>query len=157
MDGPCETDNDTDEDIDVLPDQFGGFKKRFLLRKPPDRREPERPTKPTRTQNAPETQAKRTQSDDILQDIQYLKNIYGQAPGEDARPIPYAEAAKLFQKVETWARQVHTPRLYKMIHKIHHLYSAPFGLAAEYTSPIEVMILGFGTVGCPILWCALNG
>jgi hypothetical protein len=33
---------------------------------------------------------------------------------------------------------------YKAIHKIHHQYSAPFGLAAEYASPIEVMILGFG-------------
>ena len=44
-----------------------------------------------------------------------------------------------------------------MIHKIHHQYSTPFGLAAEYTSPIEVMILGFETVGCPILWCVLTG
>jgi methylsterol monooxygenase len=54
-------------------------------------------------------------------------------------------------------RALHTSRLYKMTHKIHHQYSAPFGLAAEYTSPIEVMILGFGTVGYAILWCALNG
>ena len=46
---------------------------------------------------------------------------------------------------------------YKMIHELHHQYSAPFGLAAEYASPIEVMMLGFGTVGCPILWCALTG
>jgi methylsterol monooxygenase len=38
--------------------------------------------------------------------------------------------------------------MYKMIHKIHHQYSVPFGLAAEYTSPIEAMVLGFGTVGC---------
>jgi methylsterol monooxygenase len=30
-------------------------------------------------------------------------------------------------------------------------------LAAEYASPIEVMILGFGTVSCPILWCAFTG
>jgi len=86
--------------------EFNGFKKVFLLKKPPDRREPERPTEPTRAQDAPETQARRTQSDDILNDIQYLKNVYGQALGEDARPIPYAEAAKLFQKVETWACQI---------------------------------------------------
>lgn len=46
--------------------------------------------------------------------------------------------------------------LYKNIHKIHHQYSAPFGLAAEYASPIEVMVLGFGTVGCPIVWCAIT-
>ncbi|KAI4664592.1 uncharacterized protein J4E79_002889 [Alternaria viburni] len=46
--------------------------------------------------------------------------------------------------------------LYKNIHKIHHQYSAPFGLAAEYASPIEVMILGFGTVGVPIVFCAIT-
>lgn len=46
--------------------------------------------------------------------------------------------------------------LYKNIHKIHHQYSAPFGLAAEYASPIEVMVLGFGTVSCPIIWCAIT-
>ena len=46
--------------------------------------------------------------------------------------------------------------LYKNIHKIHHQYSAPFGMAAEYASPIEVMMLGFGTVGVPILWCVVT-
>lgn len=57
-----------------------------------------------------------------------------------------------------WAhRAMHASSfLYKNIHKIHHQYSAPFGLAAEYASPIEVMVLGFGTVGCPIVWCALT-
>ena len=44
-----------------------------------------------------------------------------------------------------------------MIHKIHHQHSAPFGLAAEYASPIEVLFLGIGTVVCPILWVALTG
>jgi methylsterol monooxygenase len=48
------------------------------------------------------------------------------------------------------------PYLYKNIHKIHHQYSAPFGLAAEYASPIEVMMLGFGTVIVPILWCVVT-
>ncbi|RJE16731.1 C-4 methylsterol oxidase, partial [Aspergillus sclerotialis] len=42
-------------------------------------------------------------------------------------------------------RVLHLPRLYKMIHKLHHQYSAPFGLAAEYASPLETMILAFGT------------
>jgi methylsterol monooxygenase len=57
-----------------------------------------------------------------------------------------------------WAhRAMHASSfLYKNIHKIHHQYSAPFGIAAEYASPIEVMILGFGTVGCPIVWCAIT-
>jgi len=49
------------------------------------------------------------------------------------------------------------PYLYKKVHKIHHQYSAPFGLAAEYASPIEVMMLGFGTVGVPVVWCVLTG
>jgi len=57
-----------------------------------------------------------------------------------------------------WAhRAMHASSfLYKNIHKIHHQYSAPFGLAAEYASPIEVMILGFGTVGVPIVFCAIT-
>lgn len=54
-------------------------------------------------------------------------------------------------------RVLHTKRFYKMIHKLHHQYSAPFGLAAEYASPLEVMILAFGTVGIPIIWCAITG
>ncbi|KAK0936900.1 C-4 sterol methyl oxidase, partial [Friedmanniomyces endolithicus] len=56
-----------------------------------------------------------------------------------------------------WAhRALHWGPLYKNIHKIHHQYSAPFGLAAEYASPIEVMILGLGTISAPILWCAIT-
>ena len=54
-------------------------------------------------------------------------------------------------------RALHWGPLYKNIHKIHHQYSAPFGLAAEYASPIEVMLLGIPTVGTPILWCAITG
>ncbi|KAF2473494.1 uncharacterized protein BDR25DRAFT_302367 [Lindgomyces ingoldianus] len=53
-------------------------------------------------------------------------------------------------------RAMHWGPLYKNIHKIHHQYSAPFGLAAEYASPIEVMVLGLGTVGVPIAWCAIT-
>ncbi|KAK3951268.1 hypothetical protein QBC32DRAFT_315062 [Pseudoneurospora amorphoporcata] len=53
-------------------------------------------------------------------------------------------------------RALHYGPLYKAIHKIHHTYSAPFGLAAEYASPIEVMLLGIGTVGSPILWVSFT-
>jgi methylsterol monooxygenase len=53
-------------------------------------------------------------------------------------------------------RAFHWGPLYKYVHKIHHKYSAPFGLAAEYASPIEVMALGLGTVGSPILWVAIT-
>lgn len=70
------------------------------------------------------------------------------------------QIAIFFVMEDTWHywshRALHTPKLYKMIHKIHHQYSAPFGLAAEYASPIEVLLLGFGTVVCPILWCAVT-
>ena len=54
-------------------------------------------------------------------------------------------------------RALHWGPLYKNIHKIHHTYSAPFGLAAEYASPIEVMLLGAGSVGIPILWVLFTG
>lgn len=71
------------------------------------------------------------------------------------------QIAIFFVLEDTWHywshRLLHWGPLYKAIHKIHHQYSAPFGLAAEYASPIEVMCLGFGTVGCPIVWCALTG
>ncbi|KKA27670.1 hypothetical protein TD95_001240 [Thielaviopsis punctulata] len=53
-------------------------------------------------------------------------------------------------------RTLHYGPLYKAIHKLHHYYSAPFGLAAEYASPIEVMLLGVGTVGSPALWVYLT-
>ena len=48
---------------------------------------------------------------------------------------------------------LHTGILYKHIHKIHHKYSAPFGLAAEFAHPAEVFILGTGTLLGPLLYC----
>ncbi|KAB5588949.1 C-4 methylsterol oxidase [Ceratobasidium theobromae] len=47
---------------------------------------------------------------------------------------------------------LHYGPLYKHIHKVHHKYSAPFGLAAEYAHPAEVFILGMGTIGGPLLY-----
>jgi hypothetical protein len=88
--------------INYLP-QFNSFKKGFLLKESPDpsdRREPEKSTGPTRAQTAPKTQAKRIEGDSILHYIRYLRNTFGPAPKEDARPILYAEAAKLFKRVE---------------------------------------------------------
>lgn len=70
------------------------------------------------------------------------------------------QIAIFFILEDTWHywshRAFHWGPLYKSVHKIHHKYSAPFGLAAEYASPIEVMALGLGTVGSPILWVALT-
>ena len=48
---------------------------------------------------------------------------------------------------------LHYGPLYRHIHKIHHKYSAPFGLAAEYAHPAEVFILGAGTILGPLLYC----
>ncbi|RKU45864.1 C-4 sterol methyl oxidase [Coniochaeta pulveracea] len=53
-------------------------------------------------------------------------------------------------------RALHYGPLYRNIHKLHHTYSAPFGMAAEYASPIETMLLGIGTVGVPIVWVAIT-
>jgi methylsterol monooxygenase len=70
------------------------------------------------------------------------------------------QIAIFFIMEDTWHywfhRAFHWGPLYKYVHKIHHQYSAPFGLAAEYASPIEVMCLGLGTVGSPILWCCIT-
>jgi methylsterol monooxygenase len=73
-----------------------------------------------------------------------------------------SQIAIFFVMEDAWHYWTHramhmSPFLYKNVHKIHHQYSAPFGLAAEYASPIEVMMLGLGTVGLPILWCAITG
>ncbi|KAM0342828.1 hypothetical protein ACHAPU_009192 [Fusarium lateritium] len=54
-------------------------------------------------------------------------------------------------------RALHYGPLYKAIHKMHHTYSAPFGLAAEYASPIETALLGIGVVGCPLVVLAFTG
>ena len=54
-------------------------------------------------------------------------------------------------------RLFHYGVFYKYIHKQHHRYAAPFGMAAEYAHPMETMILGFGTVGMPILYVLYTG
>ncbi|KIY66983.1 hypothetical protein CYLTODRAFT_422927 [Cylindrobasidium torrendii FP15055 ss-10] len=53
-------------------------------------------------------------------------------------------------------RALHTGLLYKHIHKVHHKYSAPFGLAAEYAHPAEVLILGMGTILGPLSYCFIT-
>ncbi|CAI5759283.1 unnamed protein product [Candida verbasci] len=56
----------------------------------------------------------------------------------------------------TFHRLFHWNWFYKYIHKVHHKYAAPFGLTAEYAHPVEVMALGVGTVGFPILYAYLS-
>ncbi|PVF99385.1 hypothetical protein CPB86DRAFT_783753 [Serendipita vermifera] len=52
---------------------------------------------------------------------------------------------------------LHYGPLYRHIHKLHHKYSAPFGLAAEYAHPLETLILALGTLLGPILWTIYSG
>lgn len=70
--------------------------------------------------------------------------------------IMAAQVALFFFLEDTWHytfhRMFHWGWFYKNIHKVHHKYAAPFGLAAEYAHPAEVMALGVGTVGFPILY-----
>ncbi|ODH50490.1 hypothetical protein GX48_03451, partial [Paracoccidioides brasiliensis] len=79
-------------------------------------------------------------------------------------PSPWTMAYQIvifFVAEDAWHywshRLFHWGPLYRSVHKIHHQYSAPFGLAAEYASPIEVMALGFGTVAAPVIWAAFTG
>lgn len=49
-------------------------------------------------------------------------------------------------------RFLHWKRIYKYVHKVHHEYKAPFGLAAEYAHPIETIFLGIGSVLGPFIF-----
>ncbi|KAG7195282.1 C-4 sterol methyl oxidase [Scheffersomyces spartinae] len=73
-----------------------------------------------------------------------------------ALKVMAAQIALFFVLEDNWHywahRLFHYGPFYKHIHKQHHKYAAPFGLAAEYAHPIEVMSLGFGTVGFPIIY-----
>jgi len=48
-------------------------------------------------------------------------------------------------------RLLHWGPLYKHIHKKHHDYAAPIGIAAEYAHPVESVVLGLGTLVGPML------
>lgn len=48
-------------------------------------------------------------------------------------------------------RALHTPYLYKHVHSVHHHHAAPFGIAAEYAHPFEVLFLGTATIAGPLL------
>lgn len=83
--------------------------------------------------------------------------------------VPFPSLVTIFSQISLffiledcwhyWAHRLfHFGWFYKNIHKVHHKYAAPFGLAAEYAHPVEVMTLGIGTVGYPIIyaWLALK-
>ncbi|EEB07894.1 C-4 methylsterol oxidase [Schizosaccharomyces japonicus yFS275] len=67
------------------------------------------------------------------------------------------QVAMFFVLEDTWHywahRLFHYGIFYRWIHKVHHKYSAPFGLSAEYAHPAEIVLLGAGTVFVPLVWC----
>lgn len=82
--------------------------------------------------------------------------------------IPFPSWTKIITQVfvcavveDTWHywlhRGLHYGPFYKYIHKVHHEYSAPFGLAAEYAHPIEVALLGLGSFMGPLVILATTG
>ncbi|KAJ1873015.1 C-4 sterol methyl oxidase [Coemansia sp. RSA 990] len=54
-------------------------------------------------------------------------------------------------------RLFHWGPLYRKVHKVHHEFSAPFGMTAEYAHPLETVIFGQGTIGGPVLYCYFVG
>jgi len=49
-------------------------------------------------------------------------------------------------------RLLHWGPLYRKIHKKHHDYAAPIGIAAEYAHPVESLMLGVGTLVGPMIF-----
>jgi len=51
-------------------------------------------------------------------------------------------------------RLMHHKSLYKHVHKVHHKYQAPFGIAAEFAHPLETVVLGIGFFIGVFLFCS---
>jgi len=58
---------------------------------------------------------------------------------------------------DTWHyfahRALHDTRVYPHVHKVHHTYTAPFGIVAEYAHPVETLVLGMGFFWPLLLLC----
>jgi sterol desaturase/sphingolipid hydroxylase (fatty acid hydroxylase superfamily) len=42
--------------------------------------------------------------------------------------------------------------IYRAVHRIHHEFSAPYGIAASYAHPVEVVLLGMCTFAGPLIF-----
>eukprot|EP00127_Corallochytrium_limacisporum_P002585 Clim_evm21s134 gene=Clim_evmTU21s134 len=77
--------------------------------------------------------------------------MFGIPYGYDSMPkwwVLAYQVAGCFVIEDTWHyfihRLMHHRKLYKHVHKVHHHFSAPFGIVAEYAHPIETIVLGTG-------------
>lgn len=48
-------------------------------------------------------------------------------------------------------RFLHTPWMYNHIHKMHHRFNTPIGMASSYAHPVEFLFLGVGTFLGPVI------
>lgn len=96
----------------------------------------------------------------VLPIIIFTHPIFDLIGSKHAFPLPTATTIilqiALFFVIEDAAfyvghRLLHTSYLYKKVHSVHHLHSAPFGIAAEYAHPFEVLFLGLATFLGPMI------
>ncbi|ETV99959.1 hypothetical protein H310_07414 [Aphanomyces invadans] len=90
-----------------------------------------------------------------------LLHVWGDLPTFSAAlPLPTPSSMLwqlvLFVLVEDfifyWChRLLHWNKIYKYVHKVHHEFTAPFGLTAVYTHPVEELVTMLATLAGPLV------